>query len=191
MPLLTRLKFPGNSQLMNSILISIATFDLIPTDFIDEQLYYFPEEDPFNLNFQQSGYESKFFIANIGLILWIFYSYILLCMVYFILFKCKQIKAKIGSFLFWNGFIRLLFELFYEITLLSTLNLIQNSSFQNPFKSIVYSNALSIVFAIAMYTIPFFLLIFFCFKKTHWNSKAFKARYGAFLTDSDRHSIWS
>ena len=51
MPLLTKLKFPGNSQLMNGILIKIATFDLIPIEVLDEAIYYFPEEDPFNLNF--------------------------------------------------------------------------------------------------------------------------------------------
>ena len=51
MTLLTKLKFPGNSQLMNYHLLKIATFEIVPIEFIDEKIYYFPEEDPFNLNF--------------------------------------------------------------------------------------------------------------------------------------------
>ena len=37
---------------MNVMLMEIATFDLIPTELIEDWIYYFPEEDPFNLNFQ-------------------------------------------------------------------------------------------------------------------------------------------
>ena len=38
LPLFSLLKFPGNASLMNSIMISIATFDLIDTESIDDQM---------------------------------------------------------------------------------------------------------------------------------------------------------
>ena len=36
MPMLDDLKFPGNAMEMNKYIIKIATFDLIPSDLIDE-----------------------------------------------------------------------------------------------------------------------------------------------------------
>ena len=37
--------------MINTFIITIATFDLIPTEDIDEALYYLPEEEPFNMQF--------------------------------------------------------------------------------------------------------------------------------------------
>lgn len=43
MPLLENLKFPANAVRMNSFMLQIATMDLVPTELIDEMLYYFPD----------------------------------------------------------------------------------------------------------------------------------------------------
>ena len=51
MPLYEKLKIPGNVMMINSFLVSIATFDLIPTEEIDSSLFYLPEEEPFNMDF--------------------------------------------------------------------------------------------------------------------------------------------
>ena len=45
------IKFPANSMLINQALIEIANFEVIPSEEINKQLFYFPEEDPYNLNF--------------------------------------------------------------------------------------------------------------------------------------------
>lgn len=37
------IKFPSNTMIYMSYIIEIATFDLFPTDQIDEALYYLPE----------------------------------------------------------------------------------------------------------------------------------------------------
>ena len=46
-----KLKVPGNVMMFNSFIVTIATFDLIPTDWIANALYYLPEEEPFNMHF--------------------------------------------------------------------------------------------------------------------------------------------
>ena len=52
MPMYEKLKFPANSMLITKEMIKIATFDLLPTDKIDEMLWYFPEEEPLSVNFE-------------------------------------------------------------------------------------------------------------------------------------------
>ena len=51
MPLIEKLKVPGAVMMVNSFLVSIATFDLIPTEKIDSLLFYIPEEDSLNMHF--------------------------------------------------------------------------------------------------------------------------------------------
>ena len=53
------IKFPANSMLINKTLIEISNFELIPSETINDKLFYFPEEDPYSLNFQECGIESK------------------------------------------------------------------------------------------------------------------------------------
>ena len=45
------IKFPANVMLINRVFIKIANFELIPSEEINDKLLYFPEEDPYNLNF--------------------------------------------------------------------------------------------------------------------------------------------
>lgn len=51
LPLFERLKFPANATEFSSVLIQIASFDLIPTYLFEEHIFYFPEDDPQSLNF--------------------------------------------------------------------------------------------------------------------------------------------
>ena len=45
------IKFPANTMLINKVFLEIANFEIIPSEEINKDLFYFPEEDPFNLNF--------------------------------------------------------------------------------------------------------------------------------------------
>ena len=49
--LIEKIKLPANAMTLTVFIIEVASFDLLPTDDIDEELYYFPEEDPFSQNF--------------------------------------------------------------------------------------------------------------------------------------------
>ena len=45
------IKFPANVMMINQVFTEIANFEVIPSEKINERLFYFPEEEPFNLNF--------------------------------------------------------------------------------------------------------------------------------------------
>lgn len=52
------LKFPANAAMLNDAFISIANFQLLDSwTMIDSEfLFFFPEDDPFNINFEACGY---------------------------------------------------------------------------------------------------------------------------------------
>ena len=51
-------KFPANASVFNGFLIGIATFDIVPSEEINESIFVLPEDKPYNINFQQTGIES-------------------------------------------------------------------------------------------------------------------------------------
>ena len=55
LPMFEGLKFPANAMMVIEQMIKLATFDLVPTDFIDSQMYYWPESEPYSVNFEMSG----------------------------------------------------------------------------------------------------------------------------------------
>ena len=63
MPMFDKLKFPANSMSTTREMYKIASFDLIPTDWLSDMLWtYWPEEEPYSLNFASMGYESMLFL---------------------------------------------------------------------------------------------------------------------------------
>ena len=42
---------PANVMLINKALLEITNFEVIPSENINDKLFYFPEEDPYSLNF--------------------------------------------------------------------------------------------------------------------------------------------
>lgn len=71
--LFDKIKIPANVTSINTIIHEIANFDLIDTEDIEDELYYIPEDEPFNINFSTCGYGSRLFIGNIGLPIWVIY----------------------------------------------------------------------------------------------------------------------
>ena len=44
-------KFPANANTFILFLVTIANFDIIPTDLLFDRIFEFPNEEPYNLNF--------------------------------------------------------------------------------------------------------------------------------------------
>ena len=61
------IKFPANVMLINELFIEISSFEIVPSEDINNELFYFPEVDPFSLNFSECGIDSKFFLIIMGL----------------------------------------------------------------------------------------------------------------------------
>ena len=53
LPLLSSILFPSNAAAINSVLISIATFDMVDTgEYFDSHIHTLPEEEAFNKGFE-------------------------------------------------------------------------------------------------------------------------------------------
>ena len=58
MALMENIKFPANAQIFIGFWTDIINFDLYETEWLEDQLYYIPEPEPFNINFSAVGIES-------------------------------------------------------------------------------------------------------------------------------------
>ena len=102
-------------------LIDLSSFDLISTDGIDELIFYWPEIEPFSVNFESSGVESVNFLQNIGFVLYIIYTHAFLVLVHACIHKIKRkgcllqrLDTKLDTYLYWDGLNRFYMELFFD-----------------------------------------------------------------------------
>ena len=151
LPMIAGLKFPANAMMVIDFMIQLATFDLIPTSSIDEEVFYWPESDPFSVSFEMAGTETVFLLANIGFAIYMIYYHVFIAVVHACLHPLRKssrifskLHTKISNYLYWDGFHRFYMELFSDLTFLSILNL-STADWNTPFLSVKISNYLSIV----------------------------------------------
>ena len=104
--MIKQLYFPGNTQDYLKYIIEVVNLDLLATQIDEENLYYLPEAEPFNINFEAVGIETKLFITNIGSVIWMtraFFIFVIFCL---ILKKVRYIWEKFGKNIYYNGIIR-------------------------------------------------------------------------------------
>ena len=172
----------------------------MPTDEINSEIAYFPEEEPYSLNFAMCGYESKLFILNAGFPLYIIHAYLALALLYLLLklaysiFKCKckclrkSVKC-LGGYLLWNSLIRVYMELYQDLSLISALNM-HTVDWQSPFEWVSISNYYGLFFLILMSALPALLLLpFYCYKRDKWYKKKFRKSYGALFEGTRKKKI--
>ena len=69
---LFNVSIPGNAATFYGFLMQIASLDIIPTDFIYNDIFGWTPSEPINENFDSDGYGSTMFIYNIGsLMIWV------------------------------------------------------------------------------------------------------------------------
>ena len=131
-------------------MIKLATFDIIPTEALDDAIYYFPEDEPFTVNFEMAGVESTLLLANIGFVIYLVYAHILAMTVHLCIHKLRKVAkcidklhAKLSSYLYWVGLNRFFMELFFDLTLLSILNL-HTVDWATQFTSVKVSNVVAV-----------------------------------------------
>ena len=132
-------------------MINLATFDIIPTDALDDAIYYWPEADPFTVNFEIAGVESTLLLANIVFAIYLIYIHILAMTIHLCIHKLTRVAtcidnlhAKLSSYLYWVGLNRLYMELFFDVTFLSILNL-HTVDWSTQFKSVMASNVVALM----------------------------------------------
>jgi hypothetical protein len=92
MPLM-RLKFPGNASHVNSIIASIASFDLLKPDKVFKYIFYFENLEPYNSRFAEAGYTSLYFAENGPTVLYIFHVLILASLIFGFIFLMNKLRC--------------------------------------------------------------------------------------------------
>ena len=82
------------------------------------------------------------------------------------------------SYFFWNGFIRLFMETFFELALAAIVN-IHTADWETPYRGVRYSNALALIVLILMGLLVPFLIILYFRNFSILGEARFKTRYGA------------
>ena len=118
---------------MNEIMLTIAAFKFFDTGkIVDGHLYYFPEEDPYSPSFEHCDIESNLLLENSSSTVWIFMIHLTMMIFTTIIVwvfnrlcksRCLNTKKKLTDYFFCNGFIRLVMETAFELTLVAALNI--------------------------------------------------------------------
>ena len=90
-------KYPANSQIFNSYIVKLTTFDILNTESIEDEIYNeLPDLQPYNINFEASGIETKLFIKNIGIVIWFAVAIISMSIFLLLSYKIKIIWRLLG-----------------------------------------------------------------------------------------------
>ena len=184
MPLMN-VKFPANANTFIIFLVEIANFDVLPTDALFAEIFDFPEDGSFNMNFETTGLESYYAIENLGTVFLIFNIYVVLSILQLIgyCFKnkvkwCKKMSKKIGKFLYWGGILRLLMEGFLETIICTMLNLrVMSKEWDNV--TIAYSIQFSVVMTLLLVLLPVWSTIFYWKNRNKWEDDDWDEKWGA------------
>ena len=184
MPLYEMLKFPANAMTISKELIKVAKFDLIPTEWIDEILWYFPEGEAFSQNFDAAGFESQLFLENVGPTLYLTMLNVVFGVLHILLLPFRRLGGfaeklvkKLELYLYFNGSFRFYMEIFLDVCLIASLNL-HTVDWDSPFSSVMVSNYLSIVFLVLICIWPIDITIVTYLHPKIWLHEKFEERCG-------------
>ena len=182
--MMQNLKFPATARMLNEPLVTIATFDLVPVGLVEDRIFYFPETEPYLASFETGGLASKLIAENGGFLLWIIFGNLLLVLIQLAFSKCwKRLGTKLRRYLYWNGFIRLSMEAFFDIVLQSIIN-VHTADWSTPFSAEMYSNVLALTFLVICCALPVFFFLFYCKRRNDWSNEEFRERFGVVLENS-------
>ena len=144
----------------------MSSFDFIDLTTINESYMYFPESDPFSLNFMMSGYDTVLIIPGIGLIYYTMLGFLSLIVLYILLkpvFKaCKgrldKVSNALSRFLFWNSIIRFFTEAYCELSFMSMIN-IQSIQWHDGLTASNYNNLFAILIGAMAFIVPILLIL--------------------------------
>ena len=168
-------------------MITVATFDILPTDEIFPTFFpQLPEDNPFNDKFDRLGVGSSFLVMNMGTMLIIFTFYAILYALYpcfkFIKdeAKCaKKLEKSTRSMLFWNHTIIFLYEGYLDILLSGAVNLyfLREGTFTWDSWSLFITNVLSFFLVACCAFLLFFVLFYIWPRFDKLKSKKIKRKF--------------
>jgi len=165
---LMSLAMPGNASIFFSYLFKIFGFDLIPTDGLYDSIFGFEESRPVSLNFELIGYESVYFIRNMGSAFLI----IILALIVLLLLavtSCSQsmtvhkYRTMVKEKLFWNGVLSFIDTTYITGCVSFALNLavLYDESTPDRHFGTVFCFLVALASGIILFCMPIFVRVYF------------------------------
>lgn len=80
---LIEVPFPGNAFMIYEVMMTVATFEILPSDEILPGMFpNLTEEVPFSTKFERLGYETQYIIMNMGTMFLVFLLNFFLLVIY-------------------------------------------------------------------------------------------------------------
>jgi len=128
MPLFS-VNLPANAGKFFNIVHQVAAFDLIDVGYYYDLAFDEEPTDAINIQFEQLGFDTTSFVANLGTLILSYVLLGLLLVVYGLLHACKrsirsfELRIQIGRGVFWNPVITLINESYSIVVLSAFINL--------------------------------------------------------------------
>ena len=130
-------------------------------------------------------------MENTSIVVWL-YALHLFCAILFACcycLACKKYKptfaeSKCARYFFWNGFIRLFMESFFELAITALVN-IRTVDWQTSYRGVKYSNSLTLIILILMGVLVTCLNVLYCRNFSILSEDRFKNRYGSGLEETN------
>lgn len=172
---------PANAAYFFSFIMLIASFDIFPVEEYYDDWFGMEPVDPLDQNFDSLGFESMYFMHNLGSFMIAVVLFPVFVLFYYSLFLCKKsVRAMatqeyVQRKIFWSHSIRTLYETYSMICICAMINSM-HLRFNN------FGAALSSIMAISMgvlcFALPFRILQILCSKFDTLNETKVKESIG-------------
>lgn len=182
MPLF-QISMPSNAGLFFKEIMSIAAFDFYDFSDVIHDNFQISPTDPIDTNFETIGFESSYFLINMGTMM-LFYMYYILCLLVKSILqpfatkhnkRIRKFYRKLRNNIIWGSLITLINET-YAIIVLSVLINLQIVSFETH--GLAWMSTLCIIFMILAITVPAIMMGKLWFNVKHLEEPRFKRDYG-------------
>ena len=107
---LINIQFPANAFMLYEVMITVASFDIMPSDVLLPAIFPdLDEENPFSDKFERLGFETQYIIMNMGTMFFVFCINSILLILYVPLKVCGTcsrlpfvLARKISRVMFWR-----------------------------------------------------------------------------------------
>lgn len=194
--ILVNLACPSNAMFFYGILLKIVAFDVLPVDDYYDEAFELQESEAINPTFDNIGYESMYYVRNLGSM---FLTFLLIPIGVIVLWPLKlcfknhkvlQRRQKFIDGVFWNGTILFFFENCMVLIVSASTNILLLLSVNTDVQ--MYSTGEFIQTWAGMLTLavvlllPFFVLGFFLINftdKVQQREERFMSKYVALVAD--------
>jgi len=201
---LFKVEFPVYPKMLVESMITIATFDILPTDDIFAAMWIIPDEEEAASEYNDVGYESHFTIINLGMIFLVIMVFFFMLFLLLVTLPCKnkikrvrQWHEKWSKSLFWNGIIRFFIEGSLELVIVVSITCTQVINDYRTKENFLPEEGrffflcdliTCFIFALLCIVFPIFVYIFYSRRYHLWEDEEFEETYGAPLEGLHREN---